>query len=41
MTGQEELVRMTENALNCRARAAVLRSFIRDNKSCVYRIEVL
>ena len=38
---EAELVRMTESALNCRARAAVLRSFIRDNKSCVYRIEVL
>ena len=38
---EAELVRMTENALNCRARAAVLRSFLRDNESCVYRIEVL
>ena len=38
---EAELVRMTENALNCKARAAVLCSFVRDNKSCVYRIEVL
>lgn len=38
---EAELVRMTQNALGCRAKATVLRSFVRDNESCVYRIEVL
>ena len=38
---EAELVRMTQNALGCKAKASVLRSFVRDHESCVYRIEVL
>ena len=37
---EEELVRMTQNDLGCSAKATVLRSFVRDNESCMYRIEV-
>lgn len=37
---ESELKRMTEFALHRKAEARVLRSFVRDNQSCVYRIEI-
>lgn len=38
---EAELVRMTERATGRKSRATVLRSFIKDGASCVYRIELL
>lgn len=38
---EAELVRMTEKATGRKAKATVLRSFIRDGESCVYRLELL